>query len=323
MITRTLSFLLISIVLTACSVFDPEANLKSEKQLWETAQIHMDGRRYLDTITALEELDRRFPFGQYADGTQLNLVYAYFKSSKFDLARLTADRFIRLNPDHPQAAYAQYMKGLSSYASNNSIISRYLPGDETGRDLGGARDAINDFTQLLERYPDSEFAEDATLRLIYVRNQLAEYEVNVSRYYIRRGAYLAAANRARQVVEGYPSTPAVIDALIIMYLAYEALGLPQESQDALFVLSENYPQYVAGDRGDQRLATGVLYAEGETLTGILTFGFLGSARDLADRLATFSELRRRDASRRPLATLRPAEGAPTIDKPSVVTDVFF
>ena len=95
MITRTLSFLLISIVLTACSVFDPEANLKSEKQLWETAEMHMDGRRYLDTITALEELDRRFPFGQYADGTQLNLIYAYFKSSKFDLARLTADRFIR------------------------------------------------------------------------------------------------------------------------------------------------------------------------------------------------------------------------------------
>jgi outer membrane protein assembly factor BamD len=323
MITRTLSFLLISIVLTACSVFDPEANLKSEKQLWETAQMHMDGRRYLDTITALEELDRRFPFGQYADGTQLNLIYAYFKSSKFDLARLTADRFIRLNPDHPQAAYAQYMKGLSSYASNNSIISRYLPGDETGRDLGGARDAINDFTQLLERYPDSEFAEDATLRLIYVRNQLAEYEVNVSRYYIRRGAYLAAANRARQVVEGYPSTPAVIDALIIMYLAYEALGLPQESQDALFVLSKNYPQYVAGDRGDQRLATGVLYDEGETLAGILTFGFLGSARDLADRLSAFSESRRQDASRRPLATLRPAEGAPTIDKPGVVTDIFF
>ena len=323
MITRTLSFLLISIVLTACSVFDPEANLKSEKQLWETAQMHMDGRRYLDTITALEELDRRFPFGQYADGTQLNLIYAYFKSLKFDLARLTADRFIRLNPDHPQAAYAQYMKGLSSYASNNSIISRYLPGDETGRDLGGARDAINDFTQLLERYPDSEFAEDATLRLIYVRNQLAEYEVNVSRYYIRRGAYLAAANRARQVVEGYPSTPAVIDALIIMYLAYEALGLPQESQDALFVLSKNYPQYVAGDRGDQRLAPGVLYDEGETLAGILTFGFLGSTSDLADRLSAFSESRRQDASRRPSATLRPAEGAPTIDKSGVVTDVYF
>ena len=112
MITRTLSFLLISTILTACSVFDPEANLKSDEQLWETAQMHMDGRRYLDTITALEELDRRFPFGQYADGTQLNLIYAYFKSSKFDLARLTADRFIRLNPDHPQAAYAQYMKGI-------------------------------------------------------------------------------------------------------------------------------------------------------------------------------------------------------------------
>ena len=253
----------------------------------------------------------------------MDLVYAYFKSSKYELARLTADRFIRLNPDHPEADYAQYMKGLSSYASNDSMVSRYLPGDETGRDIGGARDAINDFTQLLTRYPDSEFKEDATLRLIYVRNQLAEYEVNVSRYYIRKGAYLAAANRARQVVEGYPSTPAVIDSLIVMHLAYEALGLPQESQDALFVLSENYPKYVVGERGNQRLATGVLYDEGETLTSILTLGLMGNRGDLADRLAKFSESRRLDTSRRPQATLRPAEDAPSVDAPRVVDKVFF
>lgn len=323
MITRTFSFLLISLTLTACTLLDPEANLKSERELWEEAQGHMDGRRHLQAITSLEELDRRFPFGQYADGTQLDLVYAYFKSSKYELARLTADRFIRLNPDHPEADYAQYMKGLSSYASNDSVVSRYLPGDETGRDIGGARDAINDFTQLLTRYPDSEFKEDATLRLIYVRNQLAEYEVNVSRYYVRKGAYLAAANRARQVVEGYPSTPAVIDSLIVMHLAYEALGLPQESQDALFVLSENYPKYVVGKRGDQRLATGVLYDEGETLTSILTLGLMGNRGDLADRLAKFSESRRLDASRRPQATLRSAEDAPSVDAPRVVDEVFF
>ena len=323
MITRTFSFLLISLTLTACTLLDPEANLKSERELWEEAQGHMDGRRHLQAITSLEELDRRFPFGQYADGTQLDLVYAYFKSSKYELARLTADRFIRLNPDHPEADYAQYMKGLSSYASNDSVVSRYLPGDETGRDIGGARDAINDFTQLLTRYPDSEFKEDATLRLIYVRNQLAEYEVNVSRYYIEKGAYLAAANRARQVVEGYPSTPAVIDSLIVMHLAYEALGLPQESQDALFVLSENYPRYVVGKRGDQRLATGVLYDEGETLTSILTLGLMGNRGDLADRLAKFSESRRLDASRRPQATLRSAEDAPSVDAPRVVDEVFF
>ena len=140
MITRTLSFLLISVVLTACSLFDPEANLKSERQLWEEAQGHMDGSRYLEAITSLEELDRRFI--RYADGTQLDLVYAYFKSSKYELTRLTADRFIRLNPDHPEADYAQYMKSLSSYASNDSMVSRYLPGDETGRDIGGARDAL-------------------------------------------------------------------------------------------------------------------------------------------------------------------------------------
>lgn len=323
MITRTLSFLLIASFMTACTLFDPEANLKTERQLWEEAQGHMDGGRYLEAITSLEELDRRFPFGQYSDGTQLDLVYAYFKSSSYELARLTADRFIRLNPDHPEADYAQYMKGLSSYASNDSMVARYLPGDETGRDIGGARDAITDFTALLERYPNSEFKEDATLRLIYVRNQLAEYEVNVSRYYIRRGAYLAAANRARQVVEGYPSTPAVIDALIVMHLSYEALGLPQESQDALKVLAENYPQYVVGEVGQYSLAPGILYEEGETLTSILTLGFLGSAGDLADRLATFSEARRTDTSRRPQATLRPAEDAPAIDAPRVVDEVFF
>ena len=323
MITRTFSFLLISLTLNACTLLDPETNLKSERELWEEAQGHMDGRRHLQAIMSLEELDRRFPFGQYADGTQLDLVYAYFKSSKYELARLTADRFIRLNPDHPEADYAQYMKGLSSYASNDSMVSRYLPGDETGRDIGGARDAINDFTQLLTRYPDSEFKEDATLRLIYVRNQLAEYEVNVYRYYIRKGAYLAAANRARQVVEGYPSTPAVIDSLIVMHLAYEALGLPQESQDALFVLSENYPEHVVGERGNQRLATGVLYDEGETLTSILTLGLMGNRGDLADRLAKFSESRRLDASRRPQATLRPAEDAPSVDAPRVVDEVFF
>ncbi len=323
MITRTLSFLLISILMTACSLLEPQSNLKNERQLWDEAQKHLDGVRYLEAITSLEMLDRRFPFGQHSDGTRLDLIYAYFKVSKYELSRLTADRFVRLNPDHPETDYAQYMKGLSSYASNDSMVSRYLPGDETGRDIGGARVAIEDFKLLLERYPDSEFSEDATLRLIYIRNQLAEYEVNVSRYYIRRGAYLAAANRARQVVEGYPSTPAVIDALIVMHLAYEALGLPGESQDALFVLSKNYPKYVTGERSDQRLATGVLYEEGETLTSILTLGFMGSAGSLADRLATFGKARRTDSSRRPQATLRSADNPRTIDAPRVVDDVFF
>lgn len=108
-----------------------------------------------------------------------------------------------------------------------------------------------------------------------------------------------------------------------MHLAYEALGLPQESQDALFVLSENYPKYVVGERGNQRLATGVLYDEGETLTSILTLGLMGNRGDLADRLAKFSESRRLDASRRPQATLRSAEDAPSVDAPRVVDKVFF
>lgn len=145
MITRTLTVLLLSTLLASCSLFDPDANLKSEKVLWEEGQGHIRGGRFLEAITNLEELDRRFPFGAYSDGTQLDLVYSYFRAQRYELARLTADRFIRLNPDHPEADYAQYMKGLSSYASNDSMIARYLPGDETGRDIGGAREAVNDF----------------------------------------------------------------------------------------------------------------------------------------------------------------------------------
>ncbi len=125
------------------------------------------------------------------------------------------------------------------------------------------------------------------------------------------------------MVEGYPSTPAVIDALIVMHLAYEALGLPQESQDALFVLSENYPEYVVGERGTQQLASGVLFDEGESLARTLTLGFLGSSGDLADRLAAFSEKRRTDTTRRPQATLRPAEDAPAMDAPRAVDEAFF
>ena len=322
MITRTLTVLLLSTLLASCSLFDPDANLKSEKVLWEEGQGHIRGGRFLEAITNLEELDRRFPFGAYSDGTQLDLVYSYFRAQRYELARLTADRFIRLNPDHPEADYAQYMKGLSSYASNDSMIARYLHGDETGRDIGGAREAVNDFLTLLERYPNSQFRDDATLRLIYVRNQLAEYELNVARYYVRRGAYVAAANRARQVIEGYPSTPAVIDALITMYLSYSALGLPEEAQDALTVLAENYPEYVAGDSGERRLASGVLADTGRGLTETLSLGFLGKSGDIADRLEAFTTTRRADTSRRPAATLRPNEDAP-IDAPRAINEVYF
>ena len=323
MITRTLNILLIATLLNGCSFFDPEKNLDGERELWEKSQGHLDGKRYLEAITLLEEMDRRFPFGRYAESAQLDLIYTYFKASKYDLSRLTADRFIRLNPLHPEADYAQYMKGLSRYASNESFFTRYLPGDETGRDIGDARNAISAFKTLLEKYPESQFSGDSTLRLIYVRNRLAEYEIHVARHYIRKGAYLAAANRARQVIESYPSTSAVIDALIIMYLSYEALGLPNEAQDALFVLSTNHPQYVAGPRHDQRLAPGILYSSDKMLTRILTLGLVKNRMDLASRLVGFSERRRNDMSQRLKTPLPTSDKRPATDAPRVVNEVFF
>ena len=189
-------------LLFACASKDSKIEKSSEQQLYDTAQRALDRSNWENAISYLEALEEHFPFGSYAEQGQLELIYAYFRNRDYELVIASADRFIRLHPQHRNVDYAYYMRGISSYYNDTALFS-FLSTDVTQRDPGTAREAFNYFSQLLARYPDSIYAPDARARMIYLRNMLARYEIHVANYYFKRGAYIAAANRGRFVVENF------------------------------------------------------------------------------------------------------------------------
>lgn len=235
-----LAVTVLALMLGACSSKDRRESM-SERELYHEAQRLLKADNYDLAIKDLQMLESRYPFGPYAEQAQLDLIYAQLRSTRADAAVATADRFIRLHPQHPHVDYAYYMKGLANYTEGTGLLERFLPTDMTTRDPGKALQSFEDFRQLLTRFPNSEYAPDARARMIFLRARLARHEIDVANYYFRRKAYLAAANRGRYVVDNYPQTPAVPDALAVMVQAYQLLGLNNLADDALKVLRENYP----------------------------------------------------------------------------------
>lgn len=234
-------------LLTACgNDVKPQANL-TEKELYLTAQRYLKEESYGYAVSYLQELETRYPFGPYAQQAQLELIYAHFMNYDQDKAVSVAERFIRLHPESPKVDYAYYMKGLSNYTEGEGIFERFLPTDMTERDPGPALQSFDDFRQLLLRYPNSVYGPDARARMIYLRDRLARHEINVANYYFQRKAYLAAVNRGRYVVENYPQSTVIPDALAVQVQGYRLLGLNDLADDALVVLRSNYPQYYALD----------------------------------------------------------------------------
>jgi len=242
--TQPLLLLTILIMLTACaskkSAIDDNI---SEAQLYQEAQSALDNNSYSAAAEKLKSLESRYPFGHFAEQAQLELVYAYYKAGDSEAARTAAERFIRLHPQHPNADYAWYLKGLTSFEQDRGVLSRFLPLDVTSRDPGAARDSFNEFAELLRRFPQSRYAPDAKQRMIYLRNRLAAYEVHVGNYYIKRKAWLAAANRGRYVVENFQGTPSVGDGLALMAEGYRQLKLNDLADSALTTLRLNYPEH--------------------------------------------------------------------------------
>jgi len=185
----------------------------------------------------------RFPFGVYGQQSLLDLAYAYYKTEDFESAMSACDRFIRLYPQNPHVDYAYYLKGLVNFNRGRGLTERFLPIDSSQRDQSSAMTSFQSFSELVAKYPQSEYAEDARKRMVFLRNRLAAHEVHVANYYMTRGAYVAAANRARYVVETYPRTPVVPDALVLMAKAYRILGIDNLSNDAIRVLELNYPAH--------------------------------------------------------------------------------
>ncbi|MEZ5542460.1 MAG: outer membrane protein assembly factor BamD [Pseudomonadota bacterium] len=215
----------------------------SANQLYTAAKEELGQKNYEQAIKYFESLEARYPFGQYAQQAQLEIAYAYYKFEEPDLAIAAADRFIKIYPRHQNVDYAWYLKGLVNYNRGRSLVDKILPQDPTERDTYTMRAAYDDFNQLVLRYPDSIYTRDAAQRMIHLRNSMAEHELHVADYYMRRKAYIAAANRAKYVIENYQRTPAVPEALVYMVRAYRILGANDLAADALKVLRLNYPEH--------------------------------------------------------------------------------
>jgi outer membrane protein assembly factor BamD len=239
------SFLVI-FALSACSYFEEKEDVSEKwtaERLYAEARGALDSGRYDEAVELYEKLEARFPFGTYGQQAILDLAYAYHKNDEPDAAVSTAERFIKLYPQNAHVDYAYYLKGLTNFQRGKGFTERILPIDESQRDPASSLQAFQDFSDLVKRYPDSQYAEDAKLRMTHLRNILAEHEIHVAHYYMRRGAYVAAANRARYVVEKYPRTPSIPEALVVMAKAYKVMELTELSTDALRVLELNYPNH--------------------------------------------------------------------------------
>ncbi|MGH1463049.1 MAG: outer membrane protein assembly factor BamD [Neptuniibacter sp.] len=270
-ITRLVAITLLAFGISACSWFEDNKIIPDvpEQQLYKEAIQAMDETNYEVAIEKLQLLESRYPFGRYSEQAQLELIFAYFSNYEPEAARAAADRFIRLHPNHENIDYAYYLKGLTAFEQDISWITQYLPVDETQRDPGAARDSFESFNMLVTRYPNSQYAPDAQKRMVYLKNRLAAYEVNVGRYYIQREAFVAAANRGRYVIENLQETPAVPDALAVMVEAYSLLSQQDLSDDAFAVLQSNFPAYKYQP----------VYRGEKTLFDAATFDFFNDANE--------------------------------------------
>lgn len=231
-------------VLAACaSVTDPTRDWGPER-FYEEARSKIETGNWAEAIKLFEQLEARYPYGRYTEQAQIEIAYVHYKDEEPALALAAIDRFIRLHPTHPSVDYAYYLKGLINFRGEKSLIHALLGFEEEmwDRDPKGARESYNAFRELVERFPNSRYARDATERMRYLLDAQARYEVHIAKFYFDRGAYVAAANRAKYAIENYPQTPAVEDALGIQAKAYKMMGLTKLADDTVRVLRTNFPQ---------------------------------------------------------------------------------
>lgn len=246
-------FLALALSLTAgCGllpdVVDETTNWSASK-LYAMAKEALGESNYERAIQLFEKLESRYPYGPYAQQAQLEVAYAHYKDNEPVSAIAACERFIKLHPNHPHVDYAYYLKGLANFIEDQSLFARFGDQDMSERDPKATREAYEAFKELVDRYPNSKYAADAAARMRYLVNALANHEVHVARYYYKRGAFVAAANRGKYVVEHYQRTPAVEEALGIMARAYEKLGMNDLRDDTLRIIKLNFPNspWLAGE----------------------------------------------------------------------------
>jgi outer membrane protein assembly factor BamD len=249
---RILAFLMAMSLITGCGLLPEqidETKSWSASKLYYTAKEALNDGNFERSIQMFERLEARYPYGVYAQQAQLEIAYAYFKDNEPASAIAACERFIKLHPNHANVDYAYYLRGLANFVVDESFLARFGDRDMSDRDPKAAREAFDAFQQLVSRFPDSKYAPDAVARMKFLVNNMAANEVHVARYYYKRGAYVAAANRGKQVLEQFRQAPALEEALAIMAKSYDKLGLDDLRDDAFRVLRLNFPDspFIAGD----------------------------------------------------------------------------
>ena len=229
--------------MTGCSTapVDKTAGM-SPNALYAEAKDEMSTSQWDKAVPLLEKLEARAAGTPLAQQAQVDKAYAQYKSGEPAQALATLERFMKLHPASPALDYALYLKGIVNFNDDLGMFSGVTRQDLSERDQKAAKESFEAFKELATRFPDSRYSPDARKRMAYIVNSLAQYEVHVARYYYRRGAYLAAVNRAQLAVSDYRDVPAIEEALFIIYKSYDAMGMTQLRDDAKRVLEINYPQ---------------------------------------------------------------------------------
>lgn len=248
--TRFLLILMLTVTLGGCQTMgklfgDREAETETlpVEAMYSEAKASMDGQNYDRAGRYYQRLVSRFPYGAYSEQAQLELAYVQYRQSKTEEATSTINRFIRTYPTHRHIDYAYYLKALVNFDRSSGLLLRLARQDMSARDLGAPTQSLNDFADVVRRYPNSRYAPDARQRMIYLRNQLARHELNVGLYYLRKEAFVAAANRGKYLLQTYPQSEFDGDALALMATAYTGLGQEDLAADARKVLEANYPDH--------------------------------------------------------------------------------
>jgi outer membrane protein assembly factor BamD len=242
-LTKTLTAILLSSTISllvgcATTKLDPYEEM-SDAEIFKRVQKHFKQKKFIAATKDLEGLESHYPFGDYADKAQLANIYAYFKSDEPAAALAAADRFIQLHPRHKHVDYAYFMKGMINFNHSLGTFDRFLPLDRSQREMQSSSLAYDDFSLLLKRFPKTIYKANAHKRMIFLRNRLAAHEVHIARYYLSRKAYLAAANRCKVVIQRYDQSPSTPEALKLLAIAYENLGLHDLAHSTKEILDLN------------------------------------------------------------------------------------
>lgn len=234
----------LSLLLGACSLLP---DVVDETKGWSAAKLYAEAKSelsaggYEKAIQYYEKLESRYPYGRFAQQAQIEIAYAYYKQGEAASTIAAADRFIKLHPNHPNVDYMYYLKGLANFNEDLGFLGFVSNQDMTERDPKAAREAFEGLKELVTRFPNSKYTPDSIQRMNYLVNALASLEVHVARYYLKRGAYVAATNRVQFSLKTYPQAPANEEGLLIMVKAYDALGMKDLRNDAERVMLKNFP----------------------------------------------------------------------------------